>query len=151
VAKGPKPRSALSAASTPVRGALIAFVATTSQAQAEATKAAQPSRCCSTESTSTVQLAYLCLIVLRIFSQKTPYAGINAEAASQGFSRKQINRTQIAGGTDVTSAPVGDEATAVCSLNKSVVKRVPDEIDSVGRLIAFLPSRLMSSLFDVRT
>jgi hypothetical protein len=53
VAKGPKPRSALSAASTPVRGALIAFMAATSEAQAEATKAAQPSRCCSTESTST--------------------------------------------------------------------------------------------------
>ncbi len=36
MAKGPKPRSALSAASTPVRGALIAFMAATSQAQAEA-------------------------------------------------------------------------------------------------------------------
>jgi hypothetical protein len=53
------------------------------------------------------------LIALRTFSQKTPYAGINAEAASQGFSRKPINRTQIAGGTDVISAPAGDDATAV--------------------------------------
>src|SRR5262249_4999429 len=41
VAKGPKPRSALSAASSPVRGALIALMAATAQAQAEATKAAQ--------------------------------------------------------------------------------------------------------------
>jgi hypothetical protein len=98
------------------------------------------------------ELAYLCLIALRTFSQKTPYVGINAEAASQGFSRKPINRMQIAGGTDVTSAPAGDDATAVWSLNKSVVKRAPGEIDSVGRLIAFLPSRLMSSVgFDAGT
>jgi len=32
----------------PVRGALIAFMVATSQAQAEVTRAAQPSRCCNT-------------------------------------------------------------------------------------------------------
>jgi hypothetical protein len=45
VAKGPKPRSGLFAASAPVLGALIAFIVATSQAYAEATKAAQPIAC----------------------------------------------------------------------------------------------------------
>jgi hypothetical protein len=121
VAKGSKPRSVLSAASTPVRGALIAFMAATSQAQAEATSLTN-----STEPSWTAGMP----VDHHTPPPSPPWAGRDGEGRSggQGWRRASEGRRIVArrlaqctrGASRAPTGPLGRQLTDTMGEHRSL-------------------------------